>query len=161
MEKRFFSGLLAFLFAGIVLASCSNKSSDFSLTYTMESVDNYKVALSIKSDKTYMIEEINYFHDNYAKKRDPKIVEGIFTEEEFEVVRDKIFDAGLFKMENTYGFKDGKPNDFGNIMYQIYFGNGGKEKYISISYDKDNVYPLSFIELFNYLNEFISENRKK
>lgn len=161
MEKRFLSGLLAFLLTGLILTSCNNKSADFSFTFTMESVDNYKVALTVKSDKTYMIEEINYFHDNYAKKRDPKMVEGIFSEEEFEIVWEKIFDAGLFKMEDTYGFKNGKPDDFGNIMYQIYFGTGGKEKYISISYDKNNVYPLSFIELFNYLNEFISENRKK
>ena len=35
------------------------------------------------SDKTFRIEEYNYYMDNFAKKRDPKIMEGTLTDEEF------------------------------------------------------------------------------
>ena len=65
------------------LTGCKKELKDFSFSYSMESVDNYKLMVLFDSDKTFRIEEYNYYMDNFAKKRDPKIMEGILTDEEF------------------------------------------------------------------------------
>ena len=53
----------------ICLCACENKKElkDFSFTYSMESVDNYKMMVTFDSKKNYKLEEYNYFFDNFAK----------------------------------------------------------------------------------------------
>lgn len=161
MGKRFFLLCLTIFVAGLTLTSCNEKQTDFLFTYSMESVDNYKIAVTVKGDKSYKIEEYNYFMDNQANRKDPKIKEGIFAEEEFSEMRDRIFRSKLLKMDDAYGFQDGVNPDLGGIMYQIYFASGGDEKYISIAYDKDVKFPSAFVDLVSYLNDFLSKNKIK
>ena len=63
-------------FCLLVLQAVKKELKDFSFSYSMESVDNYKLMVLFDSDKTFRIEEYNYYMDNFAKKRDPKIMEG-------------------------------------------------------------------------------------
>ena len=76
-----FATLLVLLSA--CFTGCKKELKDFSFSYSMESVDNYKLMVLFDSDKTFRIEEYNYYMDNFAKKRDPKIMEGTLTDEEF------------------------------------------------------------------------------
>lgn len=161
MGKRFFFLSLALLFAGLFFGGCEKKPDTFLFNYSIESVDKYKIAVSVKSDKTYKIEEFNYFFDNIANKKEPKTKDGLFTDADYSVMRDKILQANLFQMEDAYGFDDENDSDLGEIMCQIYFASDGKEKYISVAYDKDIKFPASFIGLINYLNEFVSKNKTK
>ena len=69
-----FTTLLVLLSA--CFTGCKKELKDFSFSYSMESVDNYKLMVLFDSDKTFRIEEYNYYMDNFAKKRDPKIMDG-------------------------------------------------------------------------------------
>ena len=68
-----FTTLLVLLSA--CFTGCKKELKDFSFSYSMESVDNYKLMVLFDSDKTFRIEEYNYYMDNFAKKRDPKIMD--------------------------------------------------------------------------------------
>ena len=72
-------GLLLILCA----ISCKREIKPFTFSYSMESVNNYKVMLSFGSDKQYRVERYNYFMDNFAHKRDPKIIDGVMTDAEY------------------------------------------------------------------------------
>ena len=98
----------------------------------MESVDNYKLMVLFDSDKTFRIEEYNYYMDNFAKKRDPKIMEGTLTDEEFASLKPILQKCNFFKMKDSYGFEEETNRDLGDIMYQVSFTTEGKEKFISI-----------------------------
>lgn len=83
---------------------CKKELKDFSFSYSMESVDNYKLMVLFDSDKTFRIEEYNYYMDNFAKKRDPKIMEGTLTDEEFASLKPILQKCNFFKMKDSYGF---------------------------------------------------------
>ena len=92
-----FATLLVLLSA--YFTGCKKELKDFSFSYSMESVDNYKLMVLFDSDKTFRIEEYNYYMDNFAKKRDPKIMEGILTDEEFASLKPILQKCNFFKMK--------------------------------------------------------------
>lgn len=53
-----FTTLLVLLSA--CFTGCKKELKDFSFSYSMESVDNYKLMVLFDSDKTFRIEEYNY-----------------------------------------------------------------------------------------------------
>ena len=100
-----FATLLVLLSA--CFTGCKKELKDFSFSYSMESVDNYKLMVLFDSDKTFRIEEYNYYMDNFAKKRDPKIMEGTLTDEEFASLKPILQKCNFFKMKDSYGFEEG------------------------------------------------------
>ena len=56
-----FATLLVLLSA--CFTGCKKELKDFSFSYSMESVDNYKLMVLFDSDKTFRIEEYNYYMD--------------------------------------------------------------------------------------------------
>ena len=126
-----FATLLVLLSA--CFTGCKKELKDFSFSYSMESVDNYKLMVLFDSDKTFRIEEYNYYMDNFAKKRDPKIMEGTLTDEEF---------ASL-----------------GDIMYQVSFTTEGKEKFISIRNSDTGQFSASFVKLIGFINTFLNNHK--
>ena len=99
----------------------------------MESPGNYKIQVSFDDQKNYKVERYNYFMDNFARKRDPKILEGTLTDGEFEQVRAVLGEARIFDMNDSYGFeKEVSSKDMGEVLTQVYLKSEGKEKYISI-----------------------------
>ncbi len=49
-------------FCLLVLQAVKKELKDFSFSYSMESVDNYKLMVLFDSDKTFRIEEYNYYN---------------------------------------------------------------------------------------------------
>lgn len=156
MEKRFPFISIYLLLMGLVFIACKQEPKVFLFACTMESVGNYKLKVSFGSDKKYKIEEYNYFLDNQANKRDPKIKEGVLTDEDFATLKEAVFRAGLLKMKEAYGFDDGKQSDLGELIYQVYFSCDGEEKHISIDSSKDLKFPLPFLELIDRVNDFLN-----
>lgn len=147
----------------ICLSGCSNKKEfeEFSFTYSMESVDNYKMVITFDSDQNYKLEEYNYFFDNAANKRDPKISEGKLTDKEFEEIQKLLSKSKLFEMEDSYGFDKEYNRDLGDIMYQISFSTKDKDKFISIRTTENQQFSSGFISLIGYINTFINSHKKE
>ena len=140
------------------LTGCKRDFKEFSFSYSMESVSNYKVMVMFDSDKNYRLEKYNYYMDNFAKKRDPKIYDGKLSDEEFEVLKPILRDCGLFSMEDSYGFEEGSKST--DIVYQISFTADGREKFISIR-GGSHKFPSSFYELIDFINEFLKTHHNE
>jgi hypothetical protein len=143
----------------VLSAGCRNSPKEFSFSYSMESVDYYKVTTSFDSNKTYKIEIHNYYMDNHAGKREPVIREGTLTEEEYKQLETLLAKCNLFKMKDSYGFDKEADEYIGDIMYQLYYQIPGKGKFISIRTISDHSFPLSFINLLEYINTFLAEHK--
>ena len=89
------------LFLMLCATSCKRADKPFTFSYSMESVNNFKVMLSFDSDQKYRVERYNYFMDNFAHKRDPKIVEGVLTDEEYDRLATLVNEADLLSMEDS------------------------------------------------------------
>lgn len=159
MEKRFLFLSLTCILMGLIFVGCNKRPAEYQFSYSMESVDNYKIVVTFNSDKTYKIEEFNYFLDNQANIRAPKIKDGNLTDEEYELASDKIFNANLFNMDDTYGFDNEDRSTLGDIIYQFYLTRDGEEKYISIANGSNQKFSSSFLELIDFINDFIRTNK--
>ena len=133
-----FTTLLVLLSA--CFTGCKKELKDFSFSYSMESVDNY-----------YM--------DNFAKKRDPKIMEGTLTDEEFASLKPILQKCNFFKMKDSYGFEEETNRDLGDIMYQVSFTTEGKEKFISIRNSDTGQFSASFVKLIGFINTFLNNHK--
>ena len=111
------------------------------------------------SFKTFRIEEYNYYMDNFAKKRDPKIMEGTLTDEEFASLKPILQKCNFFKMKDSYGFEEETNRDLGDIMYQVSFTTEGKEKFISIRNSDTGQFSASFVKLIGFINTFLNNHK--
>ena len=152
-----FATLLVLLSA--CFTGCKKELKDFSFSYSMESVDNYKLMVLFDSDKTFRIEEYNYYMDNFAKKRDPKIMEGTLTDEEFASLKPILQKCNFIKMKDSYGFEEETNRDLGDIMYQVSFTTEGKEKFISIRNSDTGQFSASFVKLIGFINTFLNNHK--
>ena len=145
----------------VCFTSCKKKElKDFTFSYSMECVSNYWVSVSFDSERNFRMERRNYYVDNFARKRNPKIMEGKMNDEEFASLIEVLQDCDLYKMEDSYGFEKEVREDVGDIMYQISFSSEGREKkFISIRSDPDIRFPSSFIKLIGFINSFVSDHR--
>ena len=135
--------------------SCQTKLDDFVFTYSLESPGNYKIQVSFDDQKNYKVERYNYFMDNFARRRDPKILEGTLSDGEFEQVRAVLGEARIFDMKDSYGFeKEVSSKDMGEVLTQVYLKSEGKEKYISIRDMMNEKFPQGYIKLVKFINQF-------
>ena len=148
------------LFLILCVTSCKREVKPFTFSYSMESVNNFKVMLSFGSDKQYRIERYNYFMDNFAHKRDPKIVEGVMTDEEYDRLATLVVESDLPSMKDSYGFEQEPTGALGNVVYQIAYTCGGDEKYISIRSAEGQRYSDTFVELVHEITRFNDEKLK-
>ena len=149
-------GLLLILCA----ISCKREVKPFTFSYSMESVNSYKVMLSFGSDKQYRVERYNYFMDNFAHKRDPKIIDGVMTDAEYNRLATLVAESDLLSMDDSYGFDKAPTGGLGDIVYQISYTCGGEEKYISIRSTEGQRYSDAFVELVREITRFNNEKLK-
>ena len=64
-------------------------------------------------------------------------------------------------MKDSYGFEKDYNRDLGDIMYQISFNAGGKDKYISIRSTEYQPFSTQFVGLIGYINKFINSHKGK
>ncbi len=139
------------------LTGCKKGLSDFAFSYTMESVENYKVVLTVNSDRSYRLDVANYYMAKQSGQFEPKVAEGTLTDAEFNAFSHLLGETDFFAMKDSYGF-EADASEL-NIMYQVYFKTGGKDKYISIRDSEANKFPASFLQLLEYINTFIGEHK--
>ena len=150
--------LLAFFLSG-----CTTKPKEFSLAFTMESLEVYKISIEINKDKSYNIKQQNHFFDAYAMKDQSSNFEGKMTDEEYNELNALITNCKLFKMKNNYGFSNNDEtnnNPLDNYLYHINYKQGRKEKYILINPNPLDPYPENLSGLIKFLTNFISNHSK-
>jgi hypothetical protein len=149
---------LVFFLWLVLSAGCRTEPKEFTVSFTMESVGSYKIRLEIDGRKNYAIEEQHTFFDINAGREQIRKEEGTLTAEEFAELKTLLSRNRLFGMKDAYGFSQEKDDALGNILYQIGYTAGGKEKYISIRLNPADKFPDPFLQLIKYLNAFISHH---
>ena len=160
MKRQIRWSVFAALLLILSLTGCKRDLGAFEFSYSVESVDNFKVMLSMDSEKHYKVERIDYFMDNFARKRDPKVVEGVLTDDEYAELSQLIADVDFFSMKDSYGFESTPKNGMNDLVYQISLSSGGKEKFLSIRSADKQVFPQSFIELVKRITVFNDQKLK-
>ena len=125
-----FATLLVLLSA--CFTGCKKELKDFSFSYSMESVDNYKLMV---------------------------LFEGTLTDEEFASLKPILQKCNFFKMKDSYGFEEETNRDLGDIMYQVSFTTEGKEKFISIRNSDTGQFSASFVKLIGFINTFLNNHK--
>lgn len=161
--KRFFKikyGLLICCILPLIMG-CNPEPKNFSLTFTMESVDAYKLVFTTDQSGHYTIQEqyILFERRSNSNKR-PEVKEGIMNEADIETLKKLIAQSKLFKMKEAYGFDKEEDQALNDVIYHIHYSADGKEKYISLRLDDSNQFPLPFAQLIEFLNLFINEHKK-
>jgi hypothetical protein len=141
----------------LTLGACSDKqSADFEFTYSMESINNYKMTITLKSDSTYAYSTHNFFMDTHAGKAEPETKTGKLSNEELKELKQLLKNANLFNMKDSYGFED-ESADFQNIIYNIQYRDGEKKKEITIRPSETNSYSTNYLKLMIYINNLIKK----
>ncbi len=155
MSKRIATWLILVVAMGLGCLSCQKGLEDYTFTYSMESPGNYKIQVYFDDEGHYKVERFNYFMDNMANRQAPKILEGELTDEELARVTEVLTEADLFAMEDSYGFEEvADSKNLGDVLTQIYMKSGSQEKYISIRNMLSETFPMGYIELVNFINQF-------
>ncbi|MGV8962276.1 MAG: hypothetical protein ACOH2V_02710 [Candidatus Saccharimonadaceae bacterium] len=152
---------LIIILATIFFVSCTSSPSidDFVYTYTMESINNYKIEFQLKSDSTFKVSQFNYFFDNYESMKKPVITEGQLNNKEFSTIKKLLQQSNLNDMKDSYGFDETESTE-SDIIYLIELKQDDKSKFVTIKSKSIESFPKKFTELISYTNSIISEKHK-
>jgi hypothetical protein len=147
----------------ILLCGCRSTPTDFSLFFTVESVDIYTLSLEIQKDKFYYIRQQNIYLDKNDGQEHISTSQGIMSEEDFANLRQLIAKSSLFNLKDSYGFdqEDEKNDPLSDLVYQLTYTQGKKNKFITLRLKPDDKYPESLIQLIQFLSQFTSKNLVK
>jgi hypothetical protein len=148
------------LFA-IIITGCTSTPTmgDFTYSYSMENVNNFKIEFQLNPDASFKITQYNFFFDNFEKAKKPITTEGILNNEEFSSFKELLEQSNLEDMEDSYGY-DAETTSESDIIYMIELKHDDKTKYISINASGANTFPEKFTELIAYTNAIISDKHK-
>ncbi len=148
------------LFA-IIITGCTSKPAmgNFTYSYSMENVNNFKIEFELNADASFKITQYNYFFDNFEKAKKPISTEGILNNKEFSSFKELLQQSNLEDMEDSYGY-DAETTSESDIIYMIELKHADKTKYISINASGANTFPEKFTELIAYTNAIISDKHK-
>lgn len=141
----------------LLCSACRNEWKDFTFCYTAECIGHYKLVVTLRSDSTFRIEKYNYYMDNFERKQRPVLNEGRLSASEFEVYRRQLKACHLFALADTYGYEKRQAglSASTDILYQVYFQTGGKEKFIL--YKNPAELPLPLRRLLKEINTFLAD----
>ena len=142
------------LFA-VLMYSCKTNTAEFALSYSLECVDSYKVVLRVSSDRHYVLEEYNYFFDNFEKKKDPITRQGILNNGEFRKISRLIRQSNILSLPDYY--ESHQKIDKGNFLYQFAFKSGGSEKYVFLREINRDQLPEPFFHLLQDMTRLSTE----
>ena len=146
-------------FACVLLTGCRSEPKEFSYTFIMESIDAYKLTLTIDHRRQFTIEEQNFFFDRHANHYNPVRKEGNMNKTDFKEFKKLLTNSNLFEMLDDYGFDVEEDQALHDIIYQIHYKTDGQDKFISIRLDDSTQFPGAFIKLIEYTNSFINKNK--
>jgi hypothetical protein len=143
----------------LLLTGCRSEPKDFTLSFVMESIDNYKLSIETGNDKSYHIRQQNLYLDAHANQEHINTSQGRMTDEEFAELKELIAGSRLFKMKDSYGFGEDKDDidPFSIIIYTLHYTEGSKEKFITLRFNAQDKYPEKFPELIRFLAQYASQ----
>ena len=147
------------LFLTLLLSGCHSEPKDFTLSFTLESLEIYKLSIEINPDKSYHIQQQNLYLDTHANTQQINTSQGLMTDEEYDELKELIAGSHLFKLKDSYGF-DKEPdenNPFANLTYQLTYTQGRKVKYITQRPNTTDQFPAKYIELIQFLIRYSSK----
>ena len=152
--------LIATLFA-LIITSCTSTPTmnDFTYTYSMENVNNFKIEFQLNSDSTFKITQLNLFFDNFENTKKPISTEGTLNKKEFSTLKELLQQSNINDMEDSYGFNENTDED-SDVLYMIELKQKGESKYVSINANKANTFSEKFTELISYTTTIISAKHK-
>jgi len=140
-------------FMTLLFVGCQTEPRDFTLSFTIESINTYKISMTINPDKSYHIQQQNMFLDAYAGKEQINTSQGTLTDEAYTELKELITASRLFKMKDSYGF-DKKSDDsdaLSEIIYQIGYTENRKTKNITMRHGAKDNYPQPFLQMIRLL----------
>ena len=145
----------------LLLVGCHTKPKEFTLVFTMESLQNYKMSIEIEKDKSYQLHQQNMFFGTREEKEQIHTSQGKMTDEDYNRLSELIAGSHLFKMKDAYGFDQEADfnNPFDDMIYQITYTEGQNTKYISIRLNTTERFSDTFVQLLRFLSNYMSDNR--
>ena len=152
---------IQFLFLTLLLTGCTSKPKDFALSFTLESIDVYKLSIEINPDKSYLIHQQNVYFDRFANQERINTSQGVMSDEEYAELKELIAGSRLFRMKDSYGF-DKEPevmNPFSDFIYQLRYTQGRKTKFITLRPNSNDKFPAQFNQLIQFLAQYTSNKQ--
>ena len=145
----------------VVFSGCTTTPplNDFTYTYSMENVNNFKIEFQLNSDATFKISQYNFFFDNFEKSKKPFTTEGTLESNEFSTFKQLLQQSNIHEMDDSYGFDENTASE-ADILYMIELKQDGKSKYVSINDNDANSFSEKFTELISYTTKIISTKNK-
>lgn len=147
------------IFLSLLWLNACNHDPDlgkFTYTYSMESINNFRVDFQLNPDSTWQIGRYNFFFDRFDDKQAPQLLNGKLTEEEYNRFSKLISDSRLGEMGDSYGFD--KEEVIGNdivIMFSLI--RGDESKFVSIREDSEEQFTKGFRALISFTGQFLDE----
>jgi len=152
---------IQFLFLTLLLTGCASDPNDFTLSFSIESIDIYKLSIEINKDRSYLIQQQNLYLDKFANQERIETSQGTMTDEEYAKLKELIAGSRLFRMKDSYGF-DKEPesmNPLSDFIYQLRYTQGRKTKYISLRPNSNDKFPAPFNQLIQFLAQYASNKQ--
>lgn len=153
-----FSGATAVILL-LLLTACSRspRGELFSYTFSMESINNFKVELELQPDSTWQAARINYFFDRFGGPPSALAREGRLTDREHAAFARLLQKSEIEKMEESYGF-DNEDDNSNAIIYMLSLTpEGGETCFVTIRENAEDRFSDAFRELILYSGNFLNE----
>lgn len=139
-----------------LIVGCGNSNhSPFSYTFTLESMDNYKIEFELHPDSTYKIYKANYFFDRVDRNKEPLNKSGKLSEEEFKSIETLINKNIIEKMNDSYGFDS--PDIERDIIYTIQLTRNNRSNFVSVNGSANQTFPKDFTDLISHTMSLVNE----
>ena len=143
----------------LLLTACSRspRGELFSYTFSMESINNFKVELQLQPDSTWQAARINYFFDRFGGPPSALEREGKLTDREHATFARLLEKSEIEEMEESYGF-DNEDDNSNAIVYMLSLTpEGGETRFVTIRENVEYRFPDAFRELILYSGNFLNE----
>ncbi len=129
---------------------------NFTYTYSMESLHNFKVEFRINPDSTWDIARYNNFFDRRGDDSTALLVRGKLTSDEFDKFRKLIRDSDFHHMDDSYGF-EGEESIGNDIIYMLSLTQDEESKFVSIREDAGYQFTKEFRALIKFTGDYLNE----
>ncbi|MDD2512592.1 MAG: hypothetical protein PHH64_00325 [Proteiniphilum sp.] len=151
-------GITAMIFL-LLLAACSKNSCEqqFSYTFSMESINNFRVELLIHPDSSWQAVRHNFYFDRFGGASSDLQKEGRLTAEEYASFSMLLDRSGMKGMKESYGF-DGEESTGNAIVYMLSLTREGSDThYVTIRENAGDRFSNAFKELILFSGMFLND----
>lgn len=142
----------------LLFAACSRspRGQRFTYTFSMESINNFRVELQLNPDSSWMVARYNYFFDRFGGSSTVLERDGKLTDREHATFVRLLKKSGIIEMKESYGF-DSEEDIGSSVIYMLSLTpEGDKTHYISIRENADDRFSDAFREMILYSGSFLN-----